>query len=42
MKASQDALTNAKNNYTSNMLAVQQKYGTVGLQAQQQLANNVQ
>lgn len=42
MKASQDALTAAKNNFTSNMLAVQQQYGTVGLQAQQALANNVQ
>jgi len=42
MKASEDALTKAKNNFTSNMLAVQQQYGTVGLQAQQALANNVQ
>ena len=42
MKASEDALTAAKNNFTSNMLAVQQQYGTVGLQAQQALANNVQ
>lgn len=42
MKASQDALTAAKNNFTANMLAVQQQYGTVGLQAQQALANNVQ
>lgn len=42
MKASQDALTAAKNNFTSNMLAVQQQYGTVWLQAQQALANNVQ
>lgn len=42
MKASQDALTNAKNAFTSNMLAIQQQYGTVGLQAQQALANNVQ
>lgn len=41
-KASEDALTQAKNNYTSNMLAIQQKYWTVGLQAQQQLSNNVQ
>ncbi|MBO7711977.1 MAG: hypothetical protein J6S85_00330 [Methanobrevibacter sp.] len=29
MKASQDALTNAKNAFTSNMLAIQQQYGTV-------------
>lgn len=42
MKASQDALTNAKNYFTSNMLAIQQQYGTVGLQAQQYLAQNVQ
>ena len=42
MKASQDALTSAKNSFTSNMLAIQQQYGTVGLQAQQALANNVQ
>lgn len=42
MKASQDALTAAKNNFTSNMLAVQQQYWTVGLQAQQYLAQNVQ
>ena len=42
MKASQDALTAAKNNFTSNMLAIQQQYGTVGLQAQQYLAQNVQ
>lgn len=42
MKASEDALTAAKNNYTSNMLAIQQQYGTVWMQAQQQLANNVQ
>ena len=42
MKASQDALTAAKNSFTSNMLAIQQQYGTVGLQAQQALANNVQ
>lgn len=42
MKASQDALTNAKNSFTSNMLAIQQQYGTVWLQAQQALANNVQ
>ena len=42
MKASQDALTNAKNAFTSNMLAIQQQYGTVGLQAQQALSNNVQ
>ena len=42
LKASEDALTAAKNNYTSNMLAIQQQYGTVGMQAQQQLANNVQ
>ena len=41
-KAMQDALTNAKNNYTSNMLAIQQQYGTVGMQAQQYLAQNVQ
>ena len=42
LKASEDALTQAKNNYTSNMLAIQQQYGTVWMQAQQQLANNVQ
>lgn len=42
MKASQDALTNAKNAFTSNMLAIQQQYGTVWLQAQQYLAQNVQ
>ena len=41
-KAMQDALTNAKNNYTSNMLAIQQQYGTVGMQAQQYLAQNIQ
>lgn len=42
LKASEDALTQAKNNYTANMLAIQQQYGTVGMQAQQQMANNVQ
>ena len=42
LKASEDALTAAKNNYTSNMLAIQQQYGTVWMQAQQQMANNVQ
>ena len=42
MKASQDALTAAKNSFTSNMLAIQQQYGTVWLQAQQALSNNVQ
>lgn len=42
MKASQDALTKAKNNFTSNMLSIQQQYGTVGLQAQQYLSQNVQ
>ena len=42
MKASQDALTNAKNSFTSNMLWIQQQYWTVGLQAQQYLAQNVQ
>lgn len=42
LKASEDALTMAKNNYTSNMLAIQQQYGTVWMQAQQQMANNVQ
>lgn len=42
LKASEDALTAAKNNYTSNMLKIQQQYGTVWMQAQQQLANNVQ
>lgn len=42
LKASEDALNNAKNNYTSNMLAIQQQYGTVWMQAQQQMANNVQ
>lgn len=42
MEASEDALTQAKNNYTSNMLAIQQQYGTVGLQAQQALSQNVQ
>lgn len=41
-EASEEALTQAKNNYTSNMLAIQQQYWTVGLQAQQQLSNNVQ
>ena len=41
-KACEDALTAAKNNYTSNMLAIQQQYGTVWMQAQQQMANNVQ
>lgn len=41
-EASEEALTQAKNNYTSNMLAIQQQYGTVWLQAQQQLSNNVQ
>jgi hypothetical protein len=29
LKASEDALTQAKNNYTSNMLVIQQQYGTV-------------
>ena len=29
LKASEDALTQAKNAYTSNMLAIQQQYGTV-------------
>ena len=42
MKASQDALTKAKNNFTSNMLAIQQQYGTVWMQAQQYLSQNVQ
>lgn len=42
LKASEDALNNAKNVYTSNMLAIQQQYGTVWMQAQQQMANNVQ
>ncbi len=42
LKASEDALTQAKNAYTSNMLAIQQQYGTVWMQAQQQLAENVQ
>lgn len=42
MKASQEALTNAKNTFTSNMLAIQQQYWTVWLQAQQYLAQNVQ
>ena len=42
MKASEDALTKAKNNFTSNMLAIQQQYWTVGLQAQQYLSQNVQ
>ena len=42
LKASEDALNTAKNNYTSNMLAIQQQYWTVWMQAQQQLANNVQ
>lgn len=41
-EASEEALTQAKNNYTSNMLAIQQQYWTVGLQAQQQLSQNVQ
>ena len=41
-KACEDALTKAKNAYTSNMLAIQQQYWTVGLQAQQYLAQNVQ
>ena len=41
-KACEEALTKAKNSYTSNMLAIQQQYWTVGLQAQQQLSNNVQ
>lgn len=41
-EASEEALTQAKNNYTSNMLAIQQQYWTVGMQAQQQLSNNVQ
>lgn len=41
-KASEDALTQAKNNYTSNMLSIQQQYWTVGLQAQQYLSQNVQ
>ena len=42
MKASEDALTRAKNSFTANTLAIQQQYWTVWLQAQQQLANNVQ
>lgn len=42
MKASQDALNQAKNNFTSGVLQVQQKYGTVGLQAQQAFAEAVQ
>ena len=42
MEASEDALTEAKNVYTSNMLKVQQQYWTVGLQAQQALSQNVQ
>lgn len=42
LKASEDALTQAKNAYTSNMLTIQQQYGTVWMQAQQQLAQNVQ
>ena len=41
-KACEDALTKAKNAYTSNMLSIQQQYWTVGLQAQQYLAQNVQ
>lgn len=41
-KACEDALTKAKNSFTSNMLAIQQQYWTVWLQAQQQLSNNVQ
>ena len=41
-EASEEALTQAKNNYTSNMLAIQQQYWTVWMQAQQQLSNNVQ
>ena len=41
-KASEEALTQAKNTYTSNMLAIQQQYGTVGMQAQQYLSQNVQ
>ena len=42
LKASEDALTNAKNVYTSNMLKIQQQYWTVWMQAQQYLAENVQ
>lgn len=42
MKASEDALTRAKNSFTANTLAIQQQYWTVWLQAQQALANNVQ
>lgn len=41
-KASEEALTKAKNVYTSNMLAIQQQYWTVWLQAQQALSENVQ
>lgn len=41
-KACEDALTKAKNSFTSNMLAIQQQYWTVGLQAQQYLSQNVQ
>jgi len=41
-KACEDALTKAKNSFTSNMLAIQQQYWTVGLQAQQALSQNVQ
>lgn len=42
MKASQEALNQAKNNFTSGVLQVQQKYGTIGLQAQQAFAQAVQ
>ena len=41
-KACEDALTKAKNSFTSNMLAIQQQYWTVWLQAQQALSQNVQ
>lgn len=41
-KASEEALTKAKNNYTANVLAIQQQYWTVWLQAQQAIANSVQ
>ncbi|PZM87352.1 MAG: hypothetical protein DLD55_01740 [candidate division SR1 bacterium] len=41
-KASQEALNTAKNNFTSGMLQVQQKYGILGAQAQQMFANAVQ
>lgn len=41
-KASEEALTRAKNNYTANVLAIQQQYWTVWLQAQQAIANSVQ